>query len=435
MAELPHRALNWAQDPVLDGLEVYRVGGAIRDERLGLTPNEHDFVVVGADPDQMLARGFRAVGRDFPVFLHPVHAAEFALARTERKSAPGYRGFQFHAGPDVTLEQDLLRRDLTINAIAEDRQGQLIDPFRGLRDIDDRTLRHVSPAFSEDPVRLLRLARFATRFQQFGVAEDTLNLCRDMVAQGEVDALVPERIWQEMQRALGHARPDRFFRLLRKTGALEKILPELDVLFGIPQNPEYHPEVDSGEHVMQVLNQAARLNVPVATRFACLVHDLGKGLTPEREWPSHRKHEHTGLPLVRAVSERLRVPKEYQQLALLVCAHHLKVHQALTLRASTVVDLIQALDGWRRPERFDQVLLACKADLLGRSDMPDDESCAAPFDSAALDYLSQARQRTEQVDVKAWTTAGIEGKALADRIRQHRIERVQALKQQFKPTR
>ena len=420
---------DWADDRRLDGLTVYRVGGAIRDELLGLEAREHDFVVIGTTPDELHRRGFRPVGRDFPVFLHPENNTEFSLARTERKSAPGYRGFQFHTGPDVTLEQDLLRRDLTVNAIAEDRDGRLIDPFSGIADLNARVLRHISPAFNEDPVRLLRLARFATRFADFSIADETLILCSQLVESGEVDALVPERVWQEMARAMMCPRPARFFRILRQTGALVRILPELDALFGVPQNPNYHPEVDTGEHVMQVLNQSARLNAPLETRYACLLHDLGKALTPETEWPAHRGHEQAGLAGVHAVSERLRVPKACKELALLVCEHHLNAHRALELRAATVVKLIQQLDGWRRADRFEQFLLACKADQLGRQAV---RSARAPEPSfPALDFLRRARERTQQVQTEALTKQGLDGPALAEAIRRHRIEQIRSLRREL----
>ena len=424
-------SIGWAEDEVLNGLEVYRVGGAIRDELLGLTPSEHDFVVVGASPDVMQARGFRPVGRDFPVFLHPRHNTEFALARTERKSAPGYRGFQFHAGPEVTLEQDLLRRDLTVNAMAEDRQGRLIDPFNGRADLHNRVFRHVSSAFSEDPVRLLRLARFATRFADFSVADETLALCRQLVDAGEVDALVAERVWQEMARAMMHERPSRFFRVLRQSGALARILPEVDRLFGIPQRAEYHPEIDVGEHTLQVLDQSARLGGDLESRYACLLHDLGKALTPDDELPRHHGHEQAGLTVVRAVSDRLHVPKACRELALLVCAHHLNAHRALTLRAATVVDLIQQLDGWRRPDRFEQFLLACTADQLGRQPLERVETALIePLPTLpGIEFLRQARNQTEPVSTEALIAQGFRGPKLAAAIRAQRIDRIKQIKE------
>jgi len=366
-------APRWANDPLLADLEVYRVGGAIRDELLGLTPGEHDFVVVGAGPETLASRGFRPVGRDFPVFLHPETGAEFALARTERKVAPGYAGFTFHTGPEVTLEDDLRRRDLTVNAIAEARDGTLIDPFGGRDDVRHRCLRHVSEAFVEDPVRLLRLARFATRFADFRIAPETLALGRAMVAAGEVDHLVPERVWLELKRALMHRGPSRFIEVLRQLGALERILPEVDALFGVPQVAEYHPEIDSGVHTLMVLDQAAAIDAGLDVRFACLVHDLGKALTPADELPRHRGHEQRGLEPVDAVCARLGVPRETRALARLVCAHHLVCHRAAELRPGTVLKLFDRIDAFRRPQRLDRFLAACEADKRGRGGTPPDD--------------------------------------------------------------
>ncbi|MEM7053868.1 MAG: HD domain-containing protein, partial [Pseudomonadota bacterium] len=337
----------------------------------------------------------------------------------------------FHAGPEVTLEQDLLRRDLTVNAIAEDRKGKRIDPFNGVADVHERTFRHVSPAFSEDPVRLLRLARFATRFTDFSIAEQTLALCRQLVASGEVDALVAERVWREMARALQYDRPSRFFRILLQIGALARLLPEVDDLFGVPQRPEFHPEIDVGEHTLQVLDQCARLNGGLETRYACLLHDLGKALTPESDWPAHRGHELLGLPAVRAVSDRLKVPKVCRELALLVCEHHLKVQRAQELRPATVVDLIQRLDGWRRTDRFEQVLLACLADQMGRQ--PLDQLATGQNQPVpmlpAIEFLRRARNETERVSSEALVAQGMTGIALADAIRRQRIDRVRSIRQ------
>lgn len=411
---------DWAADARLEGLEVYRVGGAIRDELLGLEPGEHDFVVVGATPDEMRQRGFRPVGRDFPVFLHPVTRAEFALARTERKSGPGYRGFAFNTGPDVSLEDDLARRDLTVNAIAEDRRGRLVDPFDGRADLEQRVLRHVSEAFVEDPVRLIRLARFATRFGQFSIAPGTLDLCRRLVASGEVDHLVPERVWQEMSRALMHDVPSRFFQVLRETGALARILPELEALWGVPQVREYHPEVDAGEHVMLVIDQAARMNSPLDVRFACLVHDLGKALTPAEELPKHHGHERRGLEPVREVCTRLRVPNEARDLALLVCEHHLACHRATESRPSALAGLLKRLDAFRRPERFERFLLACEADKRGRKGRSD-----RPYPPAEL--LRRAFEAAADTPVEPLRARGLAGRELGkaiDRARTDAIARV-----------
>jgi tRNA nucleotidyltransferase (CCA-adding enzyme) len=407
----------WAQDDRLQGLEVYRVGGAIRDELLGLEAAEHDFVVVGAAPDELAARGFRSVGRDFPVFLHPDSGAEFALARTERKSAPGYRGFVFHTGPDVSLTDDLRRRDLTINAIAEARDGRLIDPFGGRSDLERRTLRHVSPAFVEDPVRLLRLARFATRFDDFTIEPDTLELCRRLVESGEIDHLVPERVWQETARALMHAGPSRFCTVLRETGALARLLPEVEALWGVPQVPEYHPEIDAGDHVMLVLDQAARLDAPLDVRFACLVHDLGKALTPPDQLPKHHGHEQRGLAPIAAVCDRLRVPNDVRELSLLVCEFHLVCHRAAELRPASVVRLFERLDAFRRPQRFERFLLACEADKRGRQGRAD-----RPYRPAWL--LKRALDAARATSTEPLIEAGLSGPALGEALARSRAQAV-----------
>lgn len=407
----------WARDERLAGLEVYRVGGAIRDELLGLAPTEQDFVVVGATPEQMGERGFRPVGRDFPVFLHPDTFEEFALARTERKSGPGYRGFEFRTGPEISLADDLARRDLTVNAIAEDHCGELIDPFGGREDLAKRILRHVSDAFVEDPVRLVRLARFATRFADFTIAPDTLALCRRLVASGEVDHLVPERVWQEMARALVHARPSRFFRVLREAGALARILPELDALWGVPQVAEFHPEIDTGEHVMLVLDEAARMNSGLDVRFACLVHDLGKALTPAEQLPKHHGHEKAGLAPVREVCRRLRVPNEIRDLALLVCEFHLVCHRAAELKPGTVMRLFKRADALRRPERFELFLQACEADKRGRKGRAD-----RPYPAA--DLLRRALAAATATTTGPLREQGLTGKALGDALEQARVHAI-----------
>lgn len=404
----------WAHDERLEGLQAYRVGGAIRDELLGLVPSEQDFVVVGATPEQMGDRGFRPVGRDFPVFLHPDTFEEFALARTERKSGPGYRGFEFHTGPGVSLVDDLARRDLTVNAIAEDRNGELIDPFGGREDLAKRILRHVSEAFVEDPVRLVRLARFATRFADFTIAPDTLALCRQLVASGEVDHLVPERVWQEMSRALMHDRPSRFFRVLRECGALARILPELDALWGVPQVPEFHPEIDTGEHVMLVLDQAAHMQTGLDVRFACLVHDLGKALTATEQLPKHHGHEKAGLGPVREVCRRLKLPNEIRDLALLVCEFHLVCHRAAELKPATVMRLFKRTDALRRPERFEHFLQACEADKRGRKRRADQAY-------AAGELLRRARAAAAAMSATPLREKGLTGKALGDALEKARI--------------
>ena len=347
-------------------MEIYAVGGAVRDELLGLPVTDRDWVVVGATPQDMLARGFVAVGRDFPVFLHPQTHEEYALARTERKTAPGYAGFAFHAAPGVTLEQDLVRRDLTINAMAKDEAGAIIDPHGGRADLAARVLRHVSPAFGEDPVRILRVARFAARFADFSIAAETMELMRGMVAAGEVDALVSERVWQELARGLMEARPSRMFEVLRDCGALRRLLPELDALWGVPQRADYHPEVDTGVHVMMVIDMSARLSAPLPARFAALTHDLGKGRTPADILPRHHGHELKSLTLIDPICERLRVPTECRDVARLVARFHGDMHRVADLRPETRLTVLERCDALRRPERFEMIVLACEADYRGR---------------------------------------------------------------------
>ena len=348
-------------------MQTYLVGGAVRDRLLGLPVTDRDWVVVGATPQEMLDAGYVPVGRDFPVFLHPQTKEEVALARTERKTAPGYHGFAFHAAPDVTLEADLSRRDLTINAMAEDAEGTLIDPFGGARDLVEKRLRHVSPAFAEDPVRILRLARFAARFADFTVAAATLALARRMVESGDVDALVPERVWQELARGLMEARPSRMFEVLRGCGALARLLPEVDRLWGVPQRADYHPEVDTGVHLMLVLDMAARLAAPLAVRFACLCHDLGKGTTPADVLPRHVGHEQRSVALTRALAERLRAPAECRELAEVVAREHGNIHRCGEFGAGALVRLLERCDAFRKPARLDDILLACECDARGRA--------------------------------------------------------------------
>ncbi len=354
-------------------MEIYLVGGAVRDRLLGLEIKDRDYVVVGATPDEMVARGFKPVGADFPVFLHPDTKAEYALARTERKSGHGYKGFTVYAAADVTLEDDLRRRDLTINAMAETEDGRLIDPFGGAEDLRNRVLRHVSPAFAEDPLRVLRVARFAARYADrgFGVAEGTLRLMRQMSESGELDHLVAERVWQELERALGEATPQRFFEVLRDCAALPRLFPEIDALFGVPQPPKHHPEIDTGVHTMMVLAQAARLSGQARVRFAALMHDVGKGTTPPAEWPRHLGHERRGVAMVSEFCRRWRVPNEHRDLALLVARYHLYCHRTLELRAQTLLKVFEACDLFRRPERLAPFLLACEADHRGRPGFED----------------------------------------------------------------
>ena len=347
-------------------MQIYVVGGAVRDELLGRPSADHDHVVVGATPEELLNRGFRPVGKDFPVFLHPQSNEEYALARTERKSGRGYHGFTFHAAPDVTLEEDLARRDLTINAMARDEQGRIIDPFNGSADLQAKILRHVGPAFAEDPVRLLRIARFAARFADFTIAPETLALMRQMVANGEVDHLVAERVWQELAKGLMEDRPARLFEVLRECGALARLLPEVDALFGVPQRADYHPEIDTGIHTMMVVEQSARRRYNLPVRYAALTHDLGKALTPADILPRHIGHEERSVRLVEQLSARLRVPGECRDLALLMARYHGNIHRAGDLRASTIVSLFEKCDALRRPGRFQQLLEACICDYTGR---------------------------------------------------------------------
>lgn len=400
-------------------MEIYLVGGAVRDKLLGLPVQDRDYVVVGATPDEMVAKGFKPVGADFPVFLHPETKAEYALARTERKSGHGYKGFKVYAAPDVTLEDDLRRRDLTINAMAEDAQGHLIDPFKGAEDLRLGVLRHVSPAFAEDPVRILRVARFAARYARwsFHVAHGTNQLMRQMVDSGEVDHLVAERVWAELERALGEAKPSRFFAVLRGCGALARLFPEIDALFGVPQPEQHHPEVDTGVHVMLVLDAAGRLSPDPRVRFAALMHDLGKGGTPRAEWPQHSGHEERGVELVNNFCQRFRAPNEYRHLALITARYHAHCHRIAELRPATVVDTLEAMDAFRRPERVDLFVTACEADFRGRAGVDD-----KPYPQAEL--FRRLFQAARVVDTAAIAAAGTQGPEIGARIREARIAAV-----------
>ena len=401
----------------------YIVGGAVRDALLGRPASDRDWVVVGGTPEALLAAGYKPVGKDFPVFLDPACGEEVALARTERKSAPGYHGFSFHAAPEVTLEDDLRRRDLTINAIAQAEDGTLIDPFGGQRDLAARVLRHVSPAFAEDPVRLLRLARFAARFPDFTVAPETEDLCRALVQAGEVDALVPERVWQELARGLMEVAPGRMIELLRRTGALARLLPELDRLWGVPQPPVHHPEVDTGAHLLLVLAQAAQARAPLTVRWACLMHDLGKGTTPPEEWPRHIGHEGRSADLAAAVAERLRVPNECRELADAVAREHGNVHRSGDLNAAAVVRLLDRCDAWRRPARFGELLLACECDARGRTGFEEPPYPQRPRLLAAL----QAAQAVDTAAAAAAAmAAGARGPAIGAAVQRARVEAVAA---------
>ena len=410
------------RDSRLATLRSYIVGGAVRDGLLGLPVQDRDHVVVGATPQDMVALGFRPVGRDFPVFLHPDSGEEYALARTERKTARGYKGFAVHAAADVTLEQDLLRRDLTINAMALAPDGSLIDPYGGRADLERRVFRHVSAAFAEDPVRILRVARFAARFgagdTRFELAPETLALMQAMVAAGEVDALVPERVWQELARGLMEASPSRMFRMLRACGALARLLPELDRLFGVPQPAQHHPEIDTGEHVMRVIDAAARQGLGLPARVAALLHDLGKGATPREFWPKHHGHEGRGVELVRGLCERLRAPLECRDLAMLVARDHGNAHRALELRPATLLELLQRTDALRRPERFEDFLAACAADFHGREGHE-----ARPYPQA--EQLRRALGAARRVDAGA-IAQGVEPAAIAQAIAQARIAAIAA---------
>lgn len=405
-------------------MQVFLVGGAVRDRLLGRPVSDRDWVVVGASPEELLHRGYRPVGRDFPVFLHPESNEEYALARTERKSGRGYHGFTFQAGPDVTLEQDLSRRDLTINAMAEDTEGRLVDPLQGERDLREKLLRHAGDAFVEDPVRILRLARFAARFDDFRVADETLALARRMVEDGEVEHLVPERVWQELSRGLMERRPSRMFEVLRACGALAQLLPEVDRLFGVPQPPEHHPEVDTGVHVMMVLDMAAKLEAPLTVRFACLGHDLGKGTTPPDVLPRHLLHEQRSRGLVRRVCERWKVPTECRELAEVVALEHGNIHRSLTLAAAPLMRLLERCDALRRPQRFDEALLACECDARGRLGLEDKPYPQRP-------RLLQALKAAQSVDNAAISRqaadVGLSGEAIGKRIREARIAAIDAI--------
>jgi tRNA nucleotidyltransferase (CCA-adding enzyme) len=404
-------------------MRVYLVGGAVRDRLLGRVPTERDWVVVGASPAELEAQGFRAVGREFPVYLHPATKEEYALARLERKVAPGYHGFVTRFSPDVTLEDDLRRRDLTINAIAESTEGELFDPFGGRADLEARRLRHVSEAFVEDPVRILRVARFAARFAPLGfqVATETRVLMRAMVDSGEVAALVPERVWRETERALAEARPEVYFETLRECGALAVIFPELEALWGVPQPARWHPEIDTGVHTLMVLAQAARLSPSTVVRFAALTHDLGKGVTPPARWPSHPGHEQASVELVRALCRRLRIPNEYRELAEIVARFHGLVHRAQELRPATLLTLLEDTDALRRVDRFRAFLLACEADARGRAGLEH-----APYPQA--NYLERARAIAAEVALSPAERAALHGPAVGERLRLRRLEGLTAMR-------
>ncbi|HWI82416.1 multifunctional CCA addition/repair protein [Ramlibacter sp.] len=402
-------------------MQTYIVGGAVRDALLGLPVNDHDWVVVGATPHEMISAGYLPVGKDFPVFLHPQTREEYALARTERKTARGYHGFVFHAEPDVTLEEDLARRDLTINAMAQDEHGRLIDPFGGRADLQARMLRHVTEAFREDPVRILRVARFAARFTEFNLAPETLALMREMVGAGEVDALVAERVWQELARGLMEQRPSRMFAVLRECGALARLLPEVQRLWGVPQREAWHPEVDTGLHLMMVLDMSARLEAALPVRFACLTHDLGKGTTPPDILPRHIGHEERSAQLLRGVCERLRVPVECRELADVVAREHGNIHRSQGFGAAAIVRLLERCDAFRKPQRFDAILLACECDARGRLGMQE-----LPYPQRQR--LNAALAAAQAVNTHAVATAaqgqGVTGPRIGELIHHARVEAV-----------
>jgi tRNA nucleotidyltransferase (CCA-adding enzyme) len=410
-------------------MQVYLVGGAVRDALLGLPVKERDWVVVGSTRDELLRLNYREVGRDFPVFLHPVSHEEYALARLERKVSPGYRGFAVEFGPEVTLEEDLARRDLTINAIAQGPDASLLDPHGGQRDLKARVLRHVSPAFVEDPVRILRVARFAARFASLGfhVAPETLALMRAMSARGEVNALVAERVWQETEKALREPGASVFFKVLRECGALKVIYPEIDALFGVPQPEKWHPEIDTGVHTMMVLDQAVLLSTDVRVRFAALVHDLGKGTTPHEEWPGHKGHEERSVALIEALSERLRLPNEYRDLSVIVARYHGNVHRAFELRAKTILDILEKTDAFRRPERFAQALLACEADSRGRLGLEQ-----VPYPQR--EYLQAARDAAAAVKPTPQDIAEHAGPKIAERLHARRLQTIAGLASRIQPS-
>ncbi|MFJ3051782.1 multifunctional CCA addition/repair protein [Pseudomonas nitroreducens] len=405
-------------------MQIYKVGGAVRDRLLGIPFSDTDWVVVGASADEMLAQGYRPVGADFPVFLHPKTGEEYALARTERKSGRGYGGFTFYASPDVTLEDDLIRRDLTINAMAEDDHGKIVDPYHGQEDLAARLLRHVSPAFAEDPLRVLRVARFAARYAPLGfsVAPETLALMRELSESGELEALTAERSWKEISRALMESRPDVFIQVLRDCGALTVLMPELDALFGVPQPPQHHPEVDTGEHVLAVLRECAKHDQPLSVRWACLVHDVGKGETRKEDWPKHHAHEHLGLPLIDALNARFKVPRDCQELARLVGEYHTHCHRALELRPNTILELLQSFDVYRRPQRFEEFLAASEMDARGRHGLED-------RDYPPAEYLRGAAQAARAVAVQPLLEKGYKGAELGEALKRERLNALKAYKE------
>ncbi|EGR0264137.1 multifunctional CCA addition/repair protein [Vibrio cholerae] len=403
-------------------MQIYLVGGAVRDQLLQLPVYDRDWVVVGSSPQAMLAAGFQAVGKDFPVFLHPNSKEEHALARTERKTGVGYTSFACHYAPDVTLEEDLLRRDLTINAMAQDNSGQLIDPYGGQCDLAAKVLRHVSPAFVEDPLRVLRVARFAAKLHHLGftVAEETMQLMAKIAQSGELQHLTAERVWQEWHKSLSTHHPEVFLQVLRDCDALAVVLPEIDRLFGVPQPEKWHPEIDTGIHTLMVAKQAAQLSDSLPVRFAAQVHDLGKGVTPPSEWPSHKLHCHTGLNIIESLCERIRVPNEFRDLALAVCAQHSNIHRADELKPATKLKVLGLLDVWRKPERLEQVLLCCEADHRGRLGLESE-----PYPQREI--FLRAYQAALGVAVQAVIADGFQGKQIKEELDKRRVSAIEAL--------
>ena len=410
-------------------MQIYLVGGAVRDALLNIPVKDHDWVVVGATPAELLAQGFEQVGADFPVFLHPKTHEEYALARTERKSGKGYQGFDCRFSPDITLEEDLLRRDLTINAMARDEHGNIVDPYGGQADLNAKILRHVSPAFGEDPLRVLRVARFAARFAPLGftVAEETMALMSRMVQEGELDYLVAERVWQETRRALGEKMPSVYFQVLKDCGALSVWFPEVAALFGVPQPEKHHPEIDCGVHALLSLTAAAALSNDIPVRWAGLTHDLGKALTPESEWPRHIAHENRGIKPLKALHTRLKVPNDCADLALLACEFHTHVHRAFELRGETLIKLFNRTDAWRKPERFEQFLQVCEADAKGRTGLEQ-----TPYPQA--DYCRQALAQANTITARDIMAQGIEGAAIRPALEQARAVHLQEWKTQQSST-
>ena len=406
---------------------TYLVGGAVRDELLGYPFTERDWVVVGARAEDLLQQGYQQVGKDFPVFLHPKTKQEYALARTERKTGAGYYGFETQFDPSVTIEEDLYRRDLTINAIAKNEDGTLIDPFNGRQDITDRILRHVSEAFSEDPLRLLRVARFAARYHHLGfsIAAETMALMRNIAASGELEALTPERVWKETESALGERSPQIYFTTLRDSGALKVLFPEIDVLYGIPNPERWHPEIDTGIHTMMVLEQSALISDLPEVRFAALCHDLGKGITPEHMWPKHRGHEKAGVKLVKKLAKRLKIPNRFTDLACLGSEYHLHAHKAFELRPDTILRLLQAFDFFRRPERFDHYLDVCEADFRGRTGFEQKDYPQRP-------YFEAIASACRDISLDQATIQNLEGKARGEFINASRVETIAAVKASYR---